>query len=188
MRKIPTLFERDPENRSRVLAECAVDLPADAIATAKFDGTGVLIGAAGPHARRIVKPRKRTPDGFMPIEYDDATGKTVGWEPMHQSGFVKFYKEAAAADLSRGFGTYELIGPKINGNPHGVEGHRLVEHGTTILHHVPTTDYGLAIWLRQSCAWEGVVWWYDGAPVAKIKRRDFGYDWPITPPETPSSE
>jgi len=25
---------------------------------------------------------------------------------------------------------------------------------------------------------EGVVWWFNGQPVAKLKRRDFGLQWP----------
>lgn len=26
---------------------------------------------------------------------------------------------------------------------------------------------------------EGIVFWYDGKPVCKIKRTDFGLEWPI---------
>ena len=39
MKKIPTLFKRDPDNRSRVLPELAVDLPDGAVATVKYDGS-----------------------------------------------------------------------------------------------------------------------------------------------------
>lgn len=35
--------------------------------------------------------------------------------------------------------------------------------------------------------YEGIVWWYRGEPVGKIKRRDFGLAWPM-PRETPNAQ
>ena len=37
---------------------------------------------------------------------------------------------------------------------------------------------GIREWL-ENVQEEGIVFWYDGAPVCKIKRSDFGLSWPI---------
>ena len=73
-------------------------------------------------------------------------------------------------------GTYELIGPKINGNPEGAERHTLVPHGADDLGDVPRDRDGLAAWLHAH-PYEGIVFWRDpsdpACDKAKIKRRDF---------------
>jgi len=53
----------------------------------------------------------------------------MGWEPIEQSGFAKWHAEALVRAHAAVPGTYELIGPKINGNPEGVEEHELIRHG-----------------------------------------------------------
>lgn len=68
------------------------------------------------------------PPDFRAEQHDDATGKTVGWEPIDDSPFRGPFRAALGAGVDRPVGTYELIGPKINGNPEGVADHRLVPH------------------------------------------------------------
>src|SRR4051812_19428072 len=135
MQKIPTLFRRDPENLKSVLREvnpgCEWVLAGEGEATRKFDGTCVRLDDAGRwFARREVRPGKAAPPNFEAVMTDPATGKTVGWEPVEQSGFAKWH--AAALDGAAPFtpGTYELCGPKVNGNPEGYEAHVLVAHDT----------------------------------------------------------
>jgi len=78
-------------------------------------------------------------------------------------------------------GTYELIGPKVQGNAERRERHMLVPHGAEILPGVPRDFEGIRVYLAGHEI-EGVVWWRAaGDPEcdkAKIKRRDFKLPWP----------
>ena len=122
MRKIPTLFLRDPDDMKRITREvhpdCQWVLDGKGAATRKYDGTCVMLDADGAWwARREVKAGKAGPPNFRAVEYDPATGKTVGWEPIEQSAFAKYHAEALSNPYERHHeGTYELIGPKVNGN------------------------------------------------------------------------
>ncbi|MBO2457045.1 hypothetical protein [Actinomadura violacea] len=183
MRKIPTLFVRDwdgdPRHVTRVTdPSCAWVAAGEGRATRKYDGTCVRFDGARWHARREVKAGRPAPPGFVPLSEDPATGKTIGWEPAEQSAFWKHLRAAldAAGGDGRAPGTYELIGPKINGNPEGAAEHTLVPHGADDLGEVPRDHDGLAAWLHAH-PYEGIVFWRDPADPAcakaKIKRRDF---------------
>lgn len=191
MRKIPTLFRRDPGDRRYVLPEvtpgCAWVLAGEGAPTRKYDGTCVMLDESGRWwARREVKPGKAAPADYRPVETDELTGKTVGWEPVGQSGFARFHAEALAAAEEAGTrgpwpaGTYELIGPKINGNPERSAGHRLVRHQDAEVLTVPGLTFeGIreAVLLQARHGVEGIVWHRNpGDPdteMAKIKARDF---------------
>ena len=74
-------------------------------------------------------------------------------------------------------GTYELIGPKVNGNPEHSEGHRLIAHATAPTMPVPDLSFD---GIRETALrWgadgvEGIVWHHeDGERFVKIKARDF---------------
>lgn len=174
MRKIPTLFERDPERRAFVTRE--VDPAAAWVltepgvrATRKFDGTCTEFDGVAWWARREVKPGKAVPPDYRAVETDATTGKTMGWEPVGQSAFAKAF--ASVEDVPTTPGTYELVGPKVNGNPEGCERHELVPHGAWVLDDVPSDFDGLAAWLAAH-EFEGVVWHHPDGRMAKIKRRD----------------
>lgn len=175
MKKIPTVFRRDPDDLRHVLAEvtpgCEWVLAGEGVATRKYDGTCVMFDGSDWWARREVKPDKQTPPNFDEVDHDDTTGKRVGWVPLEQSGFGKFHAEATAG---RRFdqGTYELVGPKINGNPESCDSHRLVQHGAFHLRHVPRDFAGLRDWLLTH-EYEGIVWHHPDGRMAKLKRRDF---------------
>lgn len=123
MKKIPTVLVRDPENRARVLDEitpgCEWVVGMVGNATRKYDGTCTMLDADGKWwARREVKDGKEYPPNFLPEDHDPATGKTFGWEPIEQSPFANFHAEALEiliTPIETPQGTYELIGPKING-------------------------------------------------------------------------
>ena len=137
MQKIPTLFRRDPDNLKGVLPEvnpgCEWVLAGEGVATRKFDGTCVRLDERGAWwARRELKPGKAAPANFEPVVTDPVTGKTVGWEPVDQSGFAKWHAQALDEHGGEPLvpGTYELCGPKVNSNPEGYSGHVLVPHAT----------------------------------------------------------
>ncbi len=181
MRKIPTLFKRT-EDRRGVVDEFAPELveyldangemPDLWIPTRKWDGTCVM-KFDGWWARREVKPGRVPPSGFREVSHDLVTGKRVGWEPIENTGFAKLLDEALGGVWTWDDGTYELCGPKINGNPEGFDKHTLVWHGGDVLQDVPRDFAGLRDYLLGH-DYEGIVWWFAGGdPIAKLKKRDF---------------
>jgi len=177
MNKIPTLFQRGEDRRfvtRDVTPGCDwVFSDLSAVPTRKYDGTCVMFDGAEWWARREVKPGKPAPDRFVNVQTDTITGKVMGWEPIGQSSFAKFHAEAVAEPESWDLGTYELIGPKINGNPERCDSHRLVCHAyAEVLDTVPADFDGLRAWLH-SHPFEGIVWHHPDGRMAKIKARDF---------------
>jgi hypothetical protein len=185
VRKIPTLFRRDPDDRAHVLPEvnaaCQWVLDGEGVATRKYDGTCVMLDEHGEWwARREVKPGKAAPPNYLPVQTDEVTGKTMGWEPVAQSAFAAFHAEAVASGGPRTWaaGTFELIGPKINGNPERSGTHRLVAHATALRVEVSELTFAgiraAVLALAEADGCEGIVWHHqDGIRFAKIKARDF---------------
>ncbi|GAA2731051.1 hypothetical protein [Actinocorallia aurantiaca] len=183
MKKVPTLFVRDWDGDPRYVTrrpnpECAWVFAGEGTATRKYDGTCVMYDGERWWARREVKKDKAPPAGFVEIQRDGETGKTMGWEPVEQSAFARFHAEAladaAADDVTAVWprGTYELLGPKINRNPEGYERHALVMHAAAEDFEDLPRDYdGLAAWLH-SHPYEGVVWHHEDGRMAKLKVRD----------------
>ena len=180
MRKIPTLFQRDPEDMSKVATnvhpDCQWVLDGEGVATRKYDGTCFAkLEGDGWVARREVKPGKKPPPDFIAVSTDETTGKTVGWEPANQSPFAKMWREATYGKHHFPYGTYELCGPKINGNPEGYEKHALVPHSEAERYPAMNNPRGYDE-LRQvlvSLPWEGLVWHHPDGRMAKLKARDF---------------
>lgn len=179
MKKIPTVFLRNREDLKTVLPVvtpgCEWVQAGEGVATRKFDGTCCRFDGEMWLARREIKPGKATPANFVPEMTDEATGKTVGWVPMAGSAFEKWHREVLerCPDWPFEVGTYELCGPKINGNPEQYTVHVLVQHANAErLLEVPTDFEGLKDWLSGS-DFEGIVWHHPDGRMAKIKVRDF---------------
>jgi len=184
MRKIPTLFLRDFTSRPafvtrEVTPGCEWVIAGEGEATRKYDGTCFMLDASGAWwGRREVKEGKTPPPGFTALARDEETGKTVGWHPAEESSFAKIHAEAVAASGVLRPATYELLGPKINGNPEGYETHLLIPHGWAALsireefRGAPRTFDGLRTWLAAR-PYEGIVWHHPDGRMAKLKRRDF---------------
>lgn len=192
MRKIPTIFKRDPENMKYVLPEivpgCEWVLAGEGTATRKYDGTCCKFDGERWWARREVRPGRQPPEGFQAVETDDITKKTVGWEPMEQSAFAKWHAEAVG-NMSELLapptvfiaGTYELCGPKVNGNPESFDQHELIYHAAAQQLHItppePIDDVDMEFrtlrdWLLVM-PYEGIVWHHPDGRMAKLKKRDF---------------
>jgi hypothetical protein len=192
VRKIPTLFKRDESNPSRVTdvvtpgCEWVFDDP-EAVPTRKYDGTAVMMMEGGTWwARRIVKPGQDEPRGFAEVEVDPNTGYRVGWIPAETSSWAKHIDEAIGYLNSEGPGivpgTFELCGPKVNGNPECWDRHMLIRHDTAavIRDHGETVRVGNAAeveaLLRGLAAngVEGVVWHHPDGRRAKNQAKDYG--------------
>jgi hypothetical protein len=182
MRKIPTLFVRDPEDRRSVTSEvnpgCEWVLAGEGEATRKFDGTCVMLDEHGAWwARREVRPGRAVPPGYLAVQTDQITGKMVGWEPMSQSSFAPLHAEALAGGDDWLPGSYELVGPKINGNPERCAAHTLLRHATAEVVPTPVRDFAtlrqLVLDLEAESGAEGVVFHHPDGRMVKLKARDF---------------
>jgi hypothetical protein len=101
----------------------------------------------------------------------------TGWIPVGEDPEDRWHREAFNGEDD---GTYELVGPRINGNKEGFPRHILMPHGGVVILNVPTEFDRLREWLSIQTL-EGVVWHHPGdGRMAKIKRRDFGFTWPVT--------
>jgi len=179
MNKIPTLFERDWEgDRSRVLDQvhsgCEWVLEGEGTPTRKYDGTCLMFDGTDWWARREVKDGKEPPPGFMTMGHDHITLKNIGWEPIAGSPFAKFFEEALNPTRTYNPGTYELIGPKINGNPEGGGIHTLIQHDMAeVLGVLDRSFNGLRDYLA-AVDIEGIVFKHPDGRMSKIKKKDFG--------------
>ncbi len=175
MKKVPTLFVRDESDRSKVTAEvnpkCLWVFKGEGVAHQKIDGTSVLVDDDGAvWKRRALKPDAKIPAEFAEAEFDPITGKRFGWMPVTSEDRWNW---EATVDLAFPSGTYELIGPKVQGNPEGAYVHTLVSHASTQVLDAPRTFGGLREWLADKDI-EGIVWHHPDGRMAKIKKRDFG--------------
>lgn len=182
MKKIPTLFERDWNgDRSRVTpqvhAGCEWVIEGEGIATRKLDGTCCMVRDGKLYKRRDLRKGEKAPPLFDPADHDEETGKTVGWVPCDIGPDDKWHMEAFEVEHGAALpdGTYELIGPKVQGNPEGVPTHVLIEHGhpKLLLDDVPRTFEALNEWMATQDI-EGIVWHHIDGRMAKLKLRDFG--------------
>lgn len=183
MKKIISLFKRNYDGDRLVFDEIVPGAEwvaaGEGVATLKIDGTSCMVRDGKLYKRYDAKRGKTPPSGFEPAQDPDpVTGHWPGWLPIgdgpedrwHREAFLSFGRYAEN-------GTYELIGPKVQGNPYSLERHALVEHGVEIMLNVPRTFAELREYLRQHVI-EGIVWHRDNGDMVKIKRRDFGFEWP----------
>jgi hypothetical protein len=186
VKKMPALFVID-----RVAHQATTDINENAAwifsepshATIKRDGTSITVTDDGKiFARRAVKKGKTAPPGFVPAETDSYTGHTFGVEPVGQSGYAKMFTEAAEG-VTLQPGTYELCGPKINGNPENLTEPKLLAHGSEEATEIPdmTTMPREEAYEKLKTIFadykkrgiEGVVWWGSDGKRTKLRVKDF---------------
>ncbi|WP_278914004.1 hypothetical protein [Deinococcus wulumuqiensis] len=182
MKKTPSLFKRNYEGRRELLDEVVPGsewvVQGEGVATRKYDGTCCLIEGGELFRRYDAKHGKTPPPGFRPAqpEADPVTGHWPGWVPVRERDpNAKFHVQAWK--VLRGTlpdGTYELIGPKIQGGAeadlHG--GHlMLIRHGAHELPDAPRDFEGLREYLRQRPGWEGIVWHHPDGRRVKVTRK-----------------
>jgi hypothetical protein len=178
VKKIPTIFVRDMSKQPALVTPVWVEgcewvRDGEGVATRKYDGTSCLVRAGKLYKRRELRPGDVAPADFDSEGFDENTGKTVGWVPVGDGPDDKYHREAFKGEPD---GTYELCGPKVQGNKDKVESHQLIAHGLVHAPDAPRTFDGLKAWLADH-AIEGLVWHHPDGRMAKIKRRDFGLRW-----------
>lgn len=181
MQKIPTMFERDwAGDKSRVIDKvtpgCEWVIAGEGRATRKLDGTCCMIKGGKLYKRRELKDTDTRPADFEVISHDPNTQKAVGWVPIGDGPEDKYHRDAFANGEFID-GTYELIGPKIQGNPEHAKHHLLIPHSDCTVHEVEPVFEKIRDFLTAQDM-EGLVWHHPDGRMAKIKLRDFGLKRP----------
>ena len=179
MKKIISLFQRNYDGdrlvRDEVVPGAEWVIAGEGVATEKYDGTSCMVRDGKLYKRYDAKPGRKPPAGFEQSGDPDPTTKRVqGWVPVGDDAEDRWHREAA---LPASDGTYELIGPKVQGNPHGLKAHALVPHGHALVTDFERTFDGVRAYLAEN-AIEGIVWHHPDGRMVKIKAKDFGITWP----------
>ena len=190
MKKIPTLFERVFENGKLVRTENKITPGLEEVLergtpTIKWDGSCCAVIDGGFYKRFDAKPGRKIPEGAIPCcDPDPITGHWPHWVKVDindtsDKWFIEAYALSTIIKEVVSDGTYEAIGVHFNGNPYGFRAtDYLVRHGKDPVDLPERTFEGIREWL-ETHEEEGLVFWMDGEPRAKIKRTDFGLEWPI---------
>jgi hypothetical protein len=180
LQKIHTIFKRDYSDTFQVLPDInpACQWVFDGLGTPyrKFQGMAALIYQGIYYKRAIIKQDQVMPTAFIPCTYDHQANKSFGWLPVDfNSPQDQYYAEAFDSSLPEG--TYELIGPKILGNPEKVDSHKLVSH-TVWKVSIPSRTYQEIKAFLTLHDFEGIVFHHPNGKMAKIKKKDFGLERP----------
>ena len=198
MKKIPTLFKRIYENHKVVgitpeITEGCEEAFLNGVPTVKWDGSCTAIIDNVFYKRYDAKKGKKPPEGAIPCqpEPDPITGHWPHWVKVDPNNPAdKWFMEAfntwvvpkgmtvfvkGKMDLPNG--TYEAIGEHFQGNPYKMDFDTLTKHGMFGINDLPRTFEAVRDYLKENPI-EGIVFWYNGEPVCKIKRSDFGFAWP----------
>lgn len=189
MKKISTLFEKDPQDLSRVIdvinPENKWVIHGQGIPTRKFDGACCAIMGGEIYKRYDCKIDIKTgeykrciPEGAIPCQEPDfITGHHPHWVKCNKNnpadkyfleGFERLMRETIITYNFDPYkpnildGTYELCGEKINGNPEMIEGHKLIKHGLEILNILDFSYRGLREYLSNpKIDIEGIVFYHE---------------------------
>lgn len=200
MKKIPTLFERTFANHrvtgisEKVTPGLEWVLEGEGIPTVKFDGACCAIINGKLYKRYDAKKGKKPPLGAIPCcDPDPVTGHWPHWVKIDENNpadkwFIEAYKNSGKQYLTyflERYGssklldtTYEAVGPHFQSNPYCMTEDTLIPHGCEKINDLDRSFEGIREYLRTHDI-EGIVFWKDGEPKCKIKRKDFGFEWPV---------
>ena len=195
MKKIPTIFKRTYENHKikDTLPEVVnnlYDVLEKGIATIKWDGSCCAIINGKFYKRYDAKNNKPIPKNAIKCQEnpDPITGHMPCWVPVDKDSpsdkwcieAYEFSKENIEEEYlidknTLKDGTYEAVGKHFNGNPYKYDCDMLIPHGIDVISVGRT--YGEIREFLKTNNIEGIVFWYNNEPKAKIKRTDFGFKW-----------
>lgn len=182
MKKIISLFARNYDGdrlvRNELVSGSEWVIKGEGIAYRKWDGTSCMIRDGVLFKRYDRKRNKKSgkykpsPMNWEPCEStpNKHTGHWPGWIPVGDGPEDKWHK---GADSALPDGTYELCGPKIQGNPEGLTCHQLIPHTSSLLVDAPRDFDALKRFFMETII-EGIVWHHPDGRMVKIKVRDFG--------------
>lgn len=188
MKKIPTLFIRDPGNPLRVMNQvnsaCEWVVKGEGVATRKWDGqplrlhdgywfkryTGDLRGAEHRvlAALSCGEDEDMTPIWWVPVTWTK--------EDQH----IRAAIEAACLWSSRHDGTYEICGPHFCHNRERLDVDKIIKHGQGGVFPDAPVEFDRLHDFLAGLDIEGLVWHHPDGKMAKIKKSDFGLRrWPV---------
>lgn len=196
MKKISTLFKKDPNDLGRVIKEVNPEnewvINGFGIPTRKFDGTSTAIFDGNLYKRFDVKLWKKKrgktiifteeqlkakiPKGAIPCQKpDEKSGHFPHWILCDRNdNSNKYHFEAFDKLENKEDGTYELCGEKVQGNPEKIKGHELIKHGIEVLIVPYLTFEGMRTYLENHDI-EGIVFHHsENDKMCKIRKTDFG--------------
>ena len=190
MKKIISLFQRnyDGDNlvRDEVVPGAEWVLVGEGVPTEKIDGTSCMVRDGKLFKRYSCREGKPVPKGFELVDRVEQTHplsknvvKLYGWVPVGDGPQDQWHREAWQRCAPLPDGTYELYGPKVQSNPYRCLDHWLKRHGIMRYgDHMPRDFDGLKKWFAENEV-EGIVWHHPDGRMVKLKRRDFGFKWPV---------
>jgi hypothetical protein len=200
LKKIPCLFVREFKNNyndrstpnvtiTPVVTEgCEWVTAGEGRATRKWDGSACLVQDGKLWKRYDAKKGKTPPAGFLPAqpEPDPVTQHWPGWVPVVENDPASRWHWNAWRSLGATKktnkpledGTYEICGPHFGDNNEKFIEDTFIIHGHWTIMGEPRTFEGLKSYLR-TFPFEGIVFHHPDGRMAKIRRDDFGYPWPI---------
>lgn len=197
MKKIPTILPKDPNDLGLVTdGKLLDDIKYFQL---KIDGTSTIIKDGNLYARYDVKliinkkgkktyltkedVKEKIPFGAIPCqEPDEKSGHWPHWVLVNNNPQFKYIIEAFNNLDDKVDGTYECIGPKIQGNPHNENEHIFIPHNHINLKYdidfekMNKNPFEFFKNLFKDFHWEGLVAYNsNNEPIGKIRRSDFGY-------------
>jgi hypothetical protein len=187
MRKIISLFQRnydgDGKVRNEIVPGAEWVIAGEGVPTRKWDGTccmirdGVLYKRYDRKRNRDTGEYKAKPEGWEQAQDPDAiTGHWPGWVSVGDGPEDQWHREALDGWRKYGTlitdGTFELCGPKVQGNPEGLTRHSLIRHGMKVIDEDPRDYESIRTYLA-TAGIEGIVWHHEDGRMVKIKAKDF---------------
>ena len=182
MKKISTLFKKDPNDLGRVINEVDPEnqwvIDGYSKPMRKWDGTAVAVIDGELYRRYDAKHGKPAPVGGIPCQDPDPiTGHWPHWIKCSRSNPADKYHFEGFDNYPCEDGTYELVGEKLQGNPDKIKGHVLIKHDTCPLE-VLIYNYdwfnSLKDYLSKTDI-EGIVFHHEkDGRMCKIRKTDFG--------------
>ncbi len=179
MKKLSTLFKKDPNDLGRVINEVS---PGNewvfkyGIPTQKFDGTACAIIEGKLYKRFDLKKGRTLPGGAIPCQdADQITGHHPHWVPcLREDSSNKYHFEAFDETPWLADGTFELCGEKVQGNPERILGHVLIWHWSVRLSLEDDSFEYIKQYLTDNDI-EGIVFHHkEDGRMCKIRKSDFG--------------
>lgn len=191
MKKIPTLFKRIFDEKTHKIIDITDEITPgceeaflNGKATIKFDGSCCAIINGVLYKRYDCKKGKTPPEGAIPCcDPDPVTGHWPHWvkcddENPADKWFIEAFNNTFMSYKLKGVDrTFEAVGPHFQGNPYKFNKDILMVHGE-IEEYVKRDFDSIRSYLENNAV-EGIVFWLNGEPVCKIKRTDFGFEWPV---------
>lgn len=198
MKKIPTILPKDPNDLGKVIPGKLID--GISYFKIKIDGTSCMIKDGVLYSRYDIKTKfkkkgkeiiltneelkAKIPEGAIACqEPDEKSGHWPHWVIVKEDDISKKYILEAFNNLENKIdGTYEAIGPKIQGNPHIESKHIMIPHFSDKLNiqideeEMKENPYQyFEEFFNKAFYWEGLVAYNDkDEPIGKIRKSDYG--------------